>query len=32
MEDNMSVGVNYTLQAGQNSTGYGVFGMFRYEF
>ena len=30
--DNMSVGVNYTLQAGQNSTGHGVFGMFRYEF
>ena len=30
--DTMSVGVNYTLQAGQNSTGHGVFGMFRYEF
>ena len=30
--DSMSVGVNYTLQAGQNSTGHGVFGMFRYEF
>ena len=30
--DNMSVGVNYTLQAGQNSTGHGVFGIFRYEF
>ena len=30
--ENMSVGVNYTLQAGQNSTGHGVFGMFRYEF
>ena len=28
----MSVGVNYTLQAGQNSTSHGVFGMFRYEF
>ena len=28
----MSEGVNYTLQAGQNSTGHGVFGMFRYEF
>ena len=32
VNDNMSVGVNYTLQAGQNSTGHGVFGMFRYEF
>ncbi|MDM8216368.1 autotransporter domain-containing protein [Desulfovibrio piger] len=30
--DNMSVGVNYTLQTGQHSTGHGVFGMFRYEF
>ena len=30
--ENMSVGVNYTLQAGQNTTGHGVFGMFRYEF
>ena len=30
--ENMSVGVNYTLQAGQNSTGHGVFGVFRYEF
>ncbi len=30
--ENMSIGVNYTLQAGQNSTGHGVFGMFRYEF
>ena len=30
--ENMSVGVNYTLQAGQKSTGHGVFGMFRYEF
>ena len=30
--ENMSFGVNYTLQAGQNSTGHGVFGNFRYEF
>ena len=30
--DNMSIGVNYTLQAGQNSTGHGLFGSFRYEF
>ena len=30
--EDMSVGVNYTLQAGQNSTSHGVFGMFRYEF
>lgn len=30
--DNMSVGVNYTLQAGQTGTGHGLFGTFRYEF
>ena len=30
--DNMSIGVNYTLQAGQRTTGHGVFGSFRYEF
>ena len=30
--DNMSIGVNYTLQTGQNSTGHGLFGSFRYEF
>lgn len=30
--DNLSVGVNYTLQAGQTSTGHGLFGTFRYEF
>ena len=30
--DTMSFGVNYTLQAGQNSTGHGLFGSFRYEF
>lgn len=30
--DNLSFGVNYTLQAGQNTTGHGVFGNFRYEF
>ena len=30
--ENMSIGVNYTLQAGQNSTGHGLFGSFRYEF
>lgn len=28
----MSFGVNYTLQAGQHTTGHGVFGSFRYEF
>lgn len=30
--DVMSFGVNYTLQAGQHSTGHGLFGSFRYEF
>lgn len=30
--DTMSFGVNYTLQAGQHTTGHGVFGIFRYEF
>lgn len=30
--DTMSFGVNYTLQAGQHSTGHGLFGSFRYEF
>ena len=30
--DNMSIGVNYTLQVGQHTTGHGVFGSFRYEF
>ncbi len=30
--DTMSFGVNYTLQAGQHTTGHGVFGNFRYEF
>ena len=30
--DTMSFGVNYTLQAGQHTTGHGVFGSFRYEF
>lgn len=30
--NNMSIGVNYTLQAGQHTTGHGVFGSFRYEF
>lgn len=30
--DNMSIGVNYTLQAGQHTTGHGVFGSLRYEF
>lgn len=30
--DNMSIGVNYTLQAGEHTTGHGVFGSFRYEF
>lgn len=30
--DNLSFGVNYTLQAGQHTTGHGVFGSFRYEF
>lgn len=30
--DTLSFGVNYTLQAGQNTTGHGVFGNFRYEF
>ena len=30
--DDMSIGVNYTLQAGQHTTGHGVFGSFRYEF
>ena len=30
--DNLSFGVNYTLQAGQHTTGHGVFGNFRYEF
>ena len=30
--DNMAVGVNYTLQAGQTGTGHGIFGTFRYEF
>ena len=29
--ESMSVGVNYTLQAVQNSTGHGMFGMFLYE-
>ena len=28
----LSVAVNYTLQAGRHSTGHGVFGMFRCEF
>ena len=32
VNDNMSIGVNYTLQAGQHTTGHGVFGSFRYEF
>lgn len=31
-KDTMSFGVNYTLQAGQHTTGHGVFGSFRYEF
>lgn len=31
-KDNFSMSVNYTLQAGQHSTGHGVFAMFRYEF
>lgn len=30
--DTMRFGVNYTLQAGQHTTGHGVFGSFRYEF
>ena len=30
--DTLSFGINYTLQAGQNTTGHGVFGSFRYEF
>ena len=30
--DNLSFGVNYTLQAGQHTTGHGGFGSFRYEF
>lgn len=30
--DTLSFGVNYTLQAGQHTTGHGVFGSFRYEF
>ena len=30
--ETMSFGVNYTLQAGQHTTGHGVFGSFRYEF
>ena len=30
--DTMSFGVNYPLQAGQHTTGHGVFGSFRYEF
>ena len=30
--DTLSFGVNYTLQAGQHTTGHGVFGNFRYEF
>ena len=30
--DTRSIGVNYTLQAGQHTTGHGVCGSFRYEF
>ncbi|MDO5537713.1 MAG: autotransporter domain-containing protein, partial [Desulfovibrionaceae bacterium] len=30
--DSLHLGVNYTLQAGQHSTGHGVFGTLRYEF
>ncbi len=30
--DSVSLSINYTLQAGRNSTGHGIFGMFRYEF
>lgn len=29
---NLSVGVNYTLQAGQTSTGHGLFATLRYKF
>ena len=30
--DDLSLGINYTLQAGETGTGHGVFAMFRYEF
>ena len=30
--DDMSLGVNYTVQTGQTGTGHGVFAAFRYEF
>lgn len=30
--DSVSLGVNYNLQAGANTTAHGVFGTFRYEF
>ncbi len=30
--DNVSLGVNYNVQAGAHSTSHGVFGTFRYEF
>ena len=30
--DTVSLGVNYNLQAGANTTAHGVFGTFRYEF
>lgn len=30
--DSLSLGLNYNLQAGSNTTGHGVFGTFRYEF
>ena len=30
--DDLTLGVNYTLQAGKTGTGHGVFAMFHYEF
>lgn len=31
-KDNLSMGVNYTLQASEHTTDHGVFATFRYEF
>ena len=30
--DNLSLGVNYNIQASEHSTSHGVFGTVRYEF
>ncbi len=31
-KDNVKLGLNYSLQAGEHTTNHGVFGTFRYEF